>query len=160
MTRTKPLHLVLLAVLGGGAAWLLETALTASGNAIVIPPFTLAVALFLIGVIIVVMGLPVRRVTRGVPNARIDPFYATRVVMLAKASSLAGSLLAGAGVGIALYLLSRSVLPGVGSVTMAFASAVGAILLVVAALIAEHWCSIPPEDDDQPKNGPHPERLT
>lgn len=160
MSRTKPLHLVLLAVLGGGAAWLLETALAASGNAIVIPPFTLAVALFLIGVIIVVMALPVRRVTRGVPNARIDPFYATRVVMLAKASSLGGSLLAGAGVGIALYLLSRSVLPGVGSVTMAFACAVGAILLVVAALLAEHWCSIPPEDDDQSKNGPHPERLT
>jgi hypothetical protein len=148
VTRTKPLNLVLLAALGAAITWFLETALAASGRPIIIPPFTLAVALTLIGVIIVVMALPVRRVSRGVPNARIDPFYATRVVMLAKASSLSGALLGGGGLGIAAYLLSRSVIPGVGSVTMAFATALGAILLLVAGLIAEHMCTIPPEDDD------------
>ena len=148
MTRTKPLHLVLLAALGGALAWFLETALAASGNAILIPPFTIGVALTLIGIIVVVMALPVRRVSRGVPNARVDPFYATRVVMLAKASSLGGALLGGAGLAIAAYLLTRSVLPGVGSVSMAFAMAVGAILLLVAGLVAEHMCAIPPEDDD------------
>ncbi len=145
MTRTNPLHLALLAVLGGGAGWLLETALATSGRPVLIPPFTLAVALVLIGVIIVVMALPVRRVSRG---GRIDPFYATRVVMLAKASSLAGALLAGAALGIAGYLLSRSVLPGVGSITMAFAAAVGAIALLAAGLVAEQMCTIPPDDDD------------
>ncbi|MCU1409631.1 MAG: hypothetical protein JWR04_338 [Rhodoglobus sp.] len=154
MTRTKPLHLVLLAVLGGGLTWLLENALAASGRAVLIPPFTLAVALVLIGVIIVVMALPVRRVSRGVPNARIDPFYATRVVMLAKASSLGGALLAGGGLGIGGYLLSRSVLPAVGSVTMAFAAAVGAISLLAAGLIAEHMCMIPPDDDEKQDNRP------
>ena len=145
MTRTKPLHLALLAVLGGGAGWLLETALATSGRPVLIPPFTLAVALVLIGVIIVAMALPVRRVSRG---GRIDPFYATRVVMLAKASSLAGALLAGAALGIAGYLLSRSVLPGVGSITMAFAAAVGAIALLAAGLVAEQMCTIPPDEDD------------
>jgi hypothetical protein len=149
VTRTKPLHLVLLALLGGGVLWFTETALAASGRPVLIPPFTLGVALLLIGVIIVMMALPVRRVSRGVPNARVDPFYATRVVMLAKASSLGGALLAGAGLGVALYLLSRSVLPGVGSVTMAFATTVGAVLLLVAGLVAEHMCTIPPEDDDK-----------
>lgn len=145
MTRTNPLHLALLAVLGGGAGWLLETALATSGRPVLIPPFTLAVALVLIGVIIVAMALPVRRVSRG---GRIDPFYATRVVMLAKASGLAGALLAGAALGIAGYLLSRSVLPGVGSITMAFAAAVGAIALLAAGLVAEQMCTIPPDDDD------------
>ncbi len=162
MTRTSPLHLVLLGVLGGGAAWFLETALAASGNAVLIPPFTLAVALLLIGVIIIVMAVPVRRVSRGVEGARIDPFYATRVVMLAKASSLSGALLSGAALGITGYLLSRSVLPTVGSVTMALASAVGAIILLVAGLVAEHWCMIPPDDDENRSDGrpggPHPER--
>ena len=93
------------------------------------------------------MALPVRRVSRGVPDARIDPFYATRVVMLAKASSLGGALLTGAGIAVAAYLLSRSVLPGVGSVVLAFASAAGAAILLVAGLVAEHMCTIPPDDD-------------
>lgn len=160
MTRTKPLHLVLLVALGGGVTWFLETALAASGQAVLIPPFTLAVALLLIGVIIVVMALPVRRVSRGVPNARIDPFYATRVVMLAKASSLSGALLGGGGLGIVAYLLSRSVLPGVGSVTMAFAAAAGAISLLVAGLVAEQMCAIPPDDDEKSDHRPETRGIT
>lgn len=157
MTRTRPLTLVLLAAFGITAGWFLETALTAAGRPIVIPPFTLAVALLLIGVVIVIMALPVRRVSRGVPNARIDPFYATRVVVLAKASSLSGALLGGGGLGIAFYLLSRSVLPGVGSITMAFATAVGALLLLVGGLVAEHMCTIPPDDDDNNDVRPDPQ---
>ena len=153
MTRTKPLHLVLLALLGGGAGWLLETALVASGRAAVIPPVTLAVALVLIGVLVVAMALPVRRVSRRVAGAKVDPFYATRVVMLAKASALSGALLAGFALAIIFYLLSRPVVPAVGSITMAAATAVGAVLVMVAGLVAEHMCAIPPDDDDRPDNG-------
>ena len=153
MSRTKPTHLALLAVLGGGLAWLLEVALTASGRAIVIPPFTLGLALAVIGVIVVLMALPVRRATRGTATARVDPFYAARTAMLAKASSLSGALIGGVGLGIAVYLLSRSV-PAVGSVTMAFATAAGAILLLIAGLVAEHWCTIPP-DDSTPDGTPN-----
>ena len=155
MSRTKPLHLVLLAAFGGIAAWVLETVLAASGRAVLLPPVTLAIALVLIGAIVVIMALPVRRVSRRVEGAKVDPFYATRVVMLAKASSLSGALLGGAGLGIAFYLLGRAVLPGVGSITMAFACAAGAILLLVAGLIAEHMCTIPPDDD--PKNDGRPD---
>lgn len=149
MKRTMPLHLVLLAVLGGGLTWLLETALASGGRAIVIPPYTLTAALILIAVIIVVMALPVRRVSRGLAKARIDPFYATRVVMLAKASSLSGAIVGGGGLGITAFLLSRSVLPAVGSVTMAVGAGIAGILLVIAGLVAEHWCFIPPDDTDK-----------
>ena len=160
MTRTKPLTLLLLAALGVATLWFVETALAASGRAVVIPPFTLAAALVLIGAIIVVMAVPVRRVARGDRTARVDPFYATRVVMLAKASSLSGALLGGAGLGIVGYLLSRSVLPAVGSVTMAVAAAVSAILLLVAGLVAEHMCSIPPDDDEKKRDGtPDPRSI-
>lgn len=159
MTRTKPLHLVLLAILGAGITWLLETGLAAGGRAILIPPLTLAVAVALIGIIIVVMAVPVRRVSRGVPNARIDPFFATRVVMLAKASSLSGALVGGGGLGIVAFLLSRPVSPAVGSVTTALATAIAAILLVVAGLVAEHWCFIPPDDDDKSDNRPSPREF-
>lgn len=150
MTRTNPLTLVLLATLGAFGGWFVETAMVATGRPVLIPPITLTVALVLIGVIIVIMAMPVFKVARGKPNAHIDPFYATRVVVLAKASSLSGALLAGAGLGFAGFLLTRSVVPGVGSLTMAFAMAVGAIVLVVAGLIAEYMCTIPPEDEDKP----------
>jgi hypothetical protein len=139
----------MLVVLGAAVLWFVETALAASGRPVVIPPFTLAVALVLIGVIIVAMAWPVRRVARGDRTKRVDPFYATRVVVLAKASSLGGALLAGGGLGIAGYLLSRSVLPAVGSVTMGVATAVGAVVLLVGGLIAEYWCTIPPDDPDK-----------
>jgi hypothetical protein len=149
---------VLLAAFGGMAAWLLELALAAMGRAVVVPPFTIAVVLFALGVIVAVMAWPVRKVSRGVPGAKVDPFYATRVVVLAKASSLGGSLLAGAGVGILAYLLSRSVVPGVGSIAMSVAMTIGAVLLVVGGLLAEHWCMIPPEDDDG--TAPDPQGTT
>ncbi|MBN9239622.1 MAG: hypothetical protein BGO97_07995 [Micrococcales bacterium 70-64] len=149
MTRTKPLNLLVFAVLGVAVMWFVETALAASGHPVIIPPFTLAIALVLIGAIIVAMAWPVRRVSRGTKNARVDPFYATRVVMLAKACSLGGAILAGGGLGIAGYLLSRSVVPGVGSVTMGIATAVGALILLVGGLVAEHWCTIPPDDDEK-----------
>ena len=159
MTRTHPLHMVVLAILGAVVAWLLETVLAASGRAVIIPPVTLAIALVLIGGIVVWMALPVRRVSRRVAGARVDPFYATRVVMLAKASALSGALLAGAGVGIAVYLLGRSV-PGVGSITLAFAGAAGATLLLVGGLVAEHMCAIPPEDDERPQGRIDPQGVS
>lgn len=149
MTRTKPLHLFLLAALGAATLWFVETALAATGRPLLPLPIPLPFTLALIGAIIVVMAWPVRRVARGDRSKRVDPFYATRVVMLAKASSLGGSLLGGAGLGVTAYLLSRSVLPAVGSVTMAIAATVGAIVLLVAGLVAEHWCTIPPEDPDE-----------
>ncbi len=149
MTRTNPLHLVLLVGFGGIIMWGIETMLAASGRAVLVPPFTLGVALVLIGVVVVLMALPVRRVSRRVPGSSVDPFYATRVVIIAKASSLAGALLAGGGLGVGVFLLSRPVLPAVGSITMAFAAALGAVVLLVAGLVAENMCTIPPDDPDQ-----------
>ena len=159
MTRTTPASLVLLAVLGGGVMWFIETALATSGRAVVLPPITLGVALLLIGVIIVAMALPVRRVSRGVAHARVDPFYATRVLMLAKASSLGGALLGVGGLGIVGYLLSRSLVASPNAVTMSVVAAAGAILLLVAGLVAEHMCSIPPDDEKRDVGAPDPRGM-
>ncbi|MGV8895251.1 MAG: DUF3180 family protein [Rhodoglobus sp.] len=157
MKRTAPATLLLLAVLGGGMMWFVETALAASGRAVIIPPVTLGLALLLIGIIIVAMALPVRRVARGVARARIDPFYATRVLVLAKASSLGGAVLGGGGLGIVGYLVSRSV---VGApVTMSVTATVGAILLLVAGLVAEHMCTIPPDDTKSDDGSPDPRGI-
>ncbi|MBK0296600.1 DUF3180 family protein, partial [Bacillus sp. S34] len=45
----------------------------------------------------------------GAGRARpVDPLYATRVVVLAKASSICGALFGGFALGLVVYLLTRS----------------------------------------------------
>lgn len=147
MTRTRFSTIVLLALVGGAIGWVFEAALVAMGRAIIVPPVTLSVALVLIGAIVIAMAVPVWRVVRGTAKKRVDPFYATRVVVLAKASSLAGSLLAGGAVAIMIFVLTRSVLPALGSVGLTVAASVCAVLMLVAGLIAEKMCTLPPQND-------------
>jgi membrane protease YdiL (CAAX protease family) len=156
--RTSPLALIALGVVGAVLGFVVESLLVASGRPRFDPPLTLPFALVVIGVLIVLLAVPVRRSTRGDLDERrrrrIDPFYATRVVVLAKASALSGALLAGAGLGILSWLLTRSVVAGVGSTVMAVAAAAGAILLMVAGLVAEHLCTVPPDEHDDGSAAP------
>jgi hypothetical protein len=125
------------------ALYSLNIVLAMRGVAVVVPPVSLAVALALIAILLIALAWPVRRAAQG--ERRIDPFFATRVVVLAKASALAGALLAGAAAGILIYLLSRVVVP-LGSSLTAGATLVAAVALAAAALVAEHWCSLPPDE--------------
>ena len=148
MKRTNITTLVLLALIGGIGGGFLETLLAAAGRPIVLPPLTLGLALLAIGIMVVVLALPIRRLTRGKTSQPIDPFYSTRVLVLAKASALSGSLVTGFGAGVLIYLLSRSVVPGVGSVVQSVVTLVGAGCLLAGGLVAEHMCTVPPNDDD------------
>jgi len=143
VTRTRPLPLLIAALAGFVVAYLFDVVLAMRGFAVFVPPVSLAVALGLIAVLLVALAWPVRRAAAG--ERRIDPFYATRVVVLAKASSLAGALLAGAAAGILTFLLSRAVVP-LGSTLTAGATLITAVVLVAAALVAEHWCALPPDE--------------
>jgi hypothetical protein len=147
MTRTKPSYLVVLVAIGAAVGWLVQGALVAMGGHAIVPPVTLAAALGLIGGLVVVLAVPVFRVVRGTAKERVDPFYATRVVVLAKASSLTGSALSGAALAILVFLLTRSVVPGATSISMAIATLVGAVLLLIGGLVAEKMCTLPPDDD-------------
>lgn len=150
MTRTKPSTLIALLLVGAALGWFLETALVATGRPRLVPPLSLGLALVVIAALVVVLAVPVSRAVRGTATKRVDPFYATRVVVLAKASSLAGSLLSGAAGAIVVFLLVRSAVTPVGSVAMAVGAMAGAVLLVVAGLIAEKMCTLPPPEDPEP----------
>jgi hypothetical protein len=154
VSRTSSLHLTLLAAVGAATGWLLEILLTASGRPIVIPSISLAVSLLGIAIVVVVLAVPIYRSSRGLRRNRVNPFYALRVVVLAKASSFSGALLGGAAGAIAFYLLGRTVSPGVGSITSSFVVLGAAIGLLVAGLVAEHLCTIPPDDDDSSSQNP------
>jgi hypothetical protein len=138
-----------LGVVGAVVGWLFDVGLAAGGLAALVPPYSLPVTLVAIGLVVVLAGWPIRQVVHGTSQRRLDPFRAMRVLLLAKASTLAGALLGGLAVGIGVYLLSRPVLPPAASLVPTIVTLAAAIVLVVCGLLVEHWCRIPPEDDEE-----------
>jgi len=147
--RTGAGALVIAAVLGAGAGFLIDQLLTAAGRATFNPTIALSLLLVAIGVIIVALAIPIRRATRGTSTAPVDPFRALRIAVLSKASSLVGAALGGVGVGMLLFLLTRPVAPSLGSVGTVVTLVVSAALLMVAGLVAEQLCTIRKDDDDE-----------
>ena len=154
MTRTKPITLVVLAILGTIAGVLLQSLLAAMSQPKLRPEYTLAITLVLIGAAAVALAVPVRRATRGNPAHRVDPFYATRVVVLAKASALGGALLAGVGLGLVIELVLRSGAPGTDAYLRVISVLAGGIAVLVGGLVAEYLCTVPKDADDDPDAGP------
>lgn len=147
MRRTHPTSLVGLGVLGVAIGFLIEATATGRGAATVVPPYSLPLTLLVIAAFVVALAVPIRQATHGKARGPIDPFLAARIAMFAKACSLAGALLAGFGIGILIFLLTRSVIPGSGSLWQAIISMLGALALLVGGLIAEHMCTLPPGSD-------------
>jgi hypothetical protein len=113
-----------------------------------IPPFTLPITLVAAAAIVIALALPIRRAIRGTARSRIDPFRAMRVVVLAKASGLVGSLIAGFGAGVVAFLLTRPVVADVGSLWPGVAAALSGLVLAAAGLVAERLCTLPPDEPD------------
>lgn len=156
MKRTSPLTLVATAVVGIAAGFVIDQALTSSGRPTFTPSIMLPVLFVLLGIAIVAFALPIRQATRGLA-APVDPFRAVRVAMLAKASSIVGAFVGGVGVGLLVFLLTRPVPPSVGSSGAVTATIVGAVVLVVAGVIAEQLCTIRKDDDDEQPGPPEPD---
>lgn len=158
MTRTRPGVLLALGAIGIVGGFLTELILVSLGRPMLVPPVTLAVTLVAIAGIILGFAIPIRRAVSGDSKRAVNPFQAFRVAVLAKSSGLCGALLTGATAGFLLFIVSRTVLPAVASIWLAAVALVGAVILLVAGLIAEWLCTIPPgEEPDQPmgKNVPH-----
>ncbi len=153
MKRTGAGSLTLAAVLGAGAGFLIDSAFSAAGRPTFTPAVSLPILLLLLGALVVVLAIPVYRASRGRTAAVIDPFRALRIAMLAKASSIVGAALGGLGVGLLAFLLTRPVVPSLGSMGTVIATAVCGGLLIAAGLVAEQLCTIrKDDDDDQPGN--------
>ncbi|QHC69450.1 DUF3180 domain-containing protein [Rathayibacter sp. VKM Ac-2801] len=147
MRRTRISTLLGLGLAGAVAGFLLDLAIAAAGRPVLIPPLTVPLTLIVVAALVLGFAIPIHRATKGTLRRPIDPFRAMRVVVLAKASSHVGALLLGASGGILVYLLSRAI-TSLGSVWQDVATIVGALVLLVAGLVAEHLCTIPPSDDD------------
>jgi hypothetical protein len=150
MKRSTPGPLVVIGVIGTVAGILVQVGLAALNMAKLRPEYSLALTLLLVATATIALAVPVRRSTRGNPLHRVDPFYATRVVVLAKASAVGGALIAGVGLGLVLELAFRSVAPGADAYLRVVSVLAGGLVLLAGGLIAEHLCTVPPSAADDP----------
>ena len=154
MKRTHVSTVVAFVLAGIVAGYLSDLAIVSGGGKAIVPPLSLPVTLTGVGVIVVALAWPIRRAVKGKATKHLDPFRAMRTAVLAKACSLSGALVFGFGVGITLFLLTRSVVPAADTVWLAFATAIGAALLLAGGLVAEAFCTLPP-DDSEPEKEEH-----
>lgn len=80
----------------------------------------------------------------------LNPLLVARFAVLAKASSLAGSIFAGAYGGVAAWALSEQGVLRAADANLApsIAGLVGSLALVAAALLLERACRVPDQPDD------------
>ncbi|PCN48939.1 hypothetical protein Csp2054_05075 [Curtobacterium sp. 'Ferrero'] len=151
MKPTRASVLVSVALVTAVAGFAVDAVLASRSAPTLLLSVPLGLTLAFIGIAVVLMARPVRRHARdGAGRARpVDPMYATRVVVLAKASSIGGALFGGFAIGLLVYLLSRSATPSLGSTVPNAVALAGAVVLTVCALVAERMCVAPPSDDDE-----------
>lgn len=153
MKRTGPGILVVAAVLGVGAGFVVDQLLTSAGRATFTPTVSLPIVLVLLGGLVLAFAVPIRRATRGSAATAVNPFRAVRVAMLAKASSIVGAAVGGLALGLLLFLLTRPVPPSLGSMGTILATAAAGAALIAAGLVAEHLCTIRKDHDDTEHGG-------
>jgi hypothetical protein len=160
MKRTRISTIVSILIVAAVAGFAVEAALAATLHPVFVPAMTLGLVLLAISAIVVSLAVPVFRVARGRTREPIDAYYATRVVLIAKASSLAGAIFGGAVGGMLAYILTRGVEVGASALVPTVTSVFGGVVLVVAGLVAEFMCTVPPSDDDKDDRGSaHPRRI-
>ncbi len=144
MKRTSGASLVTAVGVGVLVGFILDATLTALALPTLTPSLMLPIMLLLLGAGVLAWAWSIRKDVRA--GKRPDPFRAVRAVALAKASAVLGALMAGFAGGLASFVFTRPVAPSGESLAILIATAVSAIGLMIAALLAESFCVLPPDD--------------
>lgn len=142
---TGPGPMVVLAVVGLIAGWALRQLALRLGWAE--PRVSLGTVALLVFVAAVIGGSAylTRRAVRG-DRTRLAHHQAVNRLVLAKASALAGALVAGGYLGYALAQLGVQDPVAQTRLWHSLAGAGAALLVTAAGLLLEHACRVPPED--------------
>ena len=118
-----------------------------------VSPTSLPVSLLVIAVANYVFSFPIYRYRKqleryqeGIRPGRPNPFYAVRVLILARSSVLAGALFAGWHAGLLIWLVSFSVAPE-NLIRSSSFGLVGAVALIIGGLVSQWNCKSPPNSD-------------
>jgi hypothetical protein len=140
--------LVVAALFGGLAGWLLVV--TANAFDLIPPevPWTAPIGLILLAALVGALAYSSHQRIQ-VRRERMEPSRAVAFLVLGKASALAGALVAGGYFGFALMFLTRidAVAPRDRVIRSGVAVLAG-IALCITGLLLERACKIPGEDDE------------
>ena len=151
-------RLALICVLAGLAGW--AGSMLAERWSLPVPALSLAglFTVLAVVVLVLVLGLRVRRWRTSGGKTSLDPIAAARTLVLAQASAYAGVLLLGWHVGVFLDQLPLWQLrPGHAPTWSALAMTAGGAVLTAAGLLVENFCRIPPDDGPEGTNGTDPD---
>jgi hypothetical protein len=138
---------VLTALVTAAVAWFVLDLWTRQGGRLLPLPWFAAVAIALVAVAVAVLGWEVRRSVRGQRSTPLDPLFAARVVVLAKAAVFGGAVLAGWYAAQGLVVLSNVSGLRRERLIVAGVTALAAVALAVAGFLAQRWCRLPDDDD-------------
>jgi hypothetical protein len=155
MKPTKLSLLLLISLPTTIAAFFVASFMVGRGLQVPVSPANLLITLAAISAVLLALSIPIWRYRNALKQSstkrpkRVDPFYAVRVLLLAKASSLAGVLFASWHLGVVVFQLSGAVVVQ-GLVLQNSIGFVASTLLVVAALVTEQICRLPQDQDPDP----------
>jgi hypothetical protein len=157
MKPTKILSLLVSNIVAAAFTFVIVKALIANGAAVPVAPNNLLISIPSIGVIELLAAIPIFRYRRELTKfaktekrpKRIDPFYAVRILALAKATAISGSLFAGFAVSLVILQSNLPVIPD--SIWLNAIALIESIVLIVVAIIVERACKLP--DDSDPTEG-------
>jgi hypothetical protein len=157
MKQTRIATLVSNLVATGILAWGFSELLVRLGGQLPVSTTNLLVTLPVIAIVLVLLALPIFRYRAEINSAlgkpadakrqaikRVDPFYAIRVALLAKAVSISGAVFAGWHAGVLVAVLSSPQIAANG-VWRSALGLIGAIVMTVCGVIVERSCKVPPD---------------
>lgn len=153
VTQTPLRALVVAAVFGGLAGWLIVV--VANALDLVPPriPWSAPIGLAVFAALVAVLAHSTHQRIQ-VRRERVEPQRAVAFLVLGKASALAGALVAGGYLGFALLFLSRfdAATPRDRVIRSAVAIVAG-VVLSIAGLRLERACKVPDDDDEDEPSG-------
>jgi hypothetical protein len=155
MKPTKLSLLVLISLPTTIAAFFAASFMVGRGLQVPVSPTNLLITLAAIAAVLLALSIPIWLYRNALKQTstqrpkRVDPFYAVRVLLLAKASSLAGVIFASWHLGVVIFQLSGAVIVQ-GLVLQNAFGFIASVMLVIAALITEQICRLPQDQDPEP----------
>ena len=149
VTSTPRRALVVAALFGGLAGWLL--AVTTEALNVVPPsiPWSAPVGLFMVAALVGAIAWSTHQQIQ-VRRERMEPQRAVAFLVLGKASALGGALVAGGYLGYALSFVGRIEAEGPRErVIRSLVAVVGGVALCVAGLLLERACRVPVDEDEE-----------
>lgn len=150
MKATKILNLIAWTVLATTAGYLLPQIVVNQGGSIPISPLNIIITLPLIGIILLLMAIPIFKYRKAlltkakdlnaVRPLPLNPFYAVRILLLAKSISISGSIFSGWHIGVVWLQLSSPIIPS--SIVQNAMALLGSIVMTICAVLVERFCRV------------------